>query len=106
MVGASSLDDADNVLIAWMENEEALFRVLERHLVGERLRQGFGEDVDAFIDFSLSVQNRRKSRAGYSLEHHVEALLRARNIKYQRQVVTEGKSKPDFLFPVRRNIRI
>jgi len=51
------------------------------------------------ISFSLSVQNRRKSRAGYSLEHHVEALLKARNIKYARQVITEGKSKPDFLFP-------
>jgi hypothetical protein len=106
----SAKDEADKVLIAWLEREELLFRRLERHIVSDRLKGGFmnGEeaDVDGFIAFSLSVQNRRKSRAGYSLEHHVEALLRARNIKYQRQVVTEGKSKPDFLFPVRRNIRI
>lgn len=96
-------DEADKVLIAWLEREELLFRRLERHIVSDRLKSGFmnGEeaDVDGFIAFSLSVQNRRKSRAGYSLEHHFEALLKARDIEYQRQVVTEGKSKPDFLFP-------
>lgn len=36
-----------------------------------RLKAGFGEngeDVDAFISFSLSVQNRRKSRVGHAFE--------------------------------------
>jgi len=99
LVGASSLDDADNVLIAWMENEEALFRVLERHLVGERLRQGFGEDVDAFIDFSLSVQNRRKSRVGHALENHLEQVFREHDIFCSRGKMTENKAKPDFIFP-------
>jgi EcoRII C terminal len=96
-------DDADKVLMAWLEREELLFRRLERHIVSDRLKTGFmsGDtaDVDGFIAFSLSVQNRRKSRAGYSLEHHIEALLVARGVRYQRQVITEGKSKPDFLFP-------
>jgi hypothetical protein len=99
----NATDQADQVLIAWLEREEMLFRRLERHMVSDRLKTGFmnGEeaDIDGFIAFSLSVQNRRKSRAGYSLEHHVEALLIARSIKFGRQVVTEGKSKPDFLFP-------
>lgn len=96
-------DNADKVLMAWLEREELLFRRLERHIVSDRLETGFMSggtaDVDGFISFSLSVQNRRKSRAGYSLEHHIEALLKARGIQYQRQVITEGKSKPDFLFP-------
>ncbi|KAA0075882.1 restriction endonuclease [Tardiphaga sp. P9-11] len=96
-------DDADLVLMAWLEREELLFRRLERHIVSDRLKTGFMNeeiaDVDGFISFSLSVQNRRKSRAGHSLEHHVNALLTARGIKFERQVVTEGKSKPDFLFP-------
>lgn len=99
----SALDDADKVVMAWLEREEMLFRRLERHIVSDRLKTGFMTDevadVDGFIAFSLSVQNRRKSRAGYSLEHHVEALFKARNLKFERQVTTEGKSKPDFLFP-------
>jgi hypothetical protein len=89
--------------MAWLEREEALFRRLERHIVSERLKAGFvaddSADVDGFIAFSLSVQNRRKSRAGYSLEHHREALFKARDIKFQRGVETENKNKPDFLFP-------
>ncbi|MFN2369176.1 MAG: type II restriction endonuclease [Desulfurivibrionaceae bacterium] len=48
--------------MAWMEREEILFRTMEKHLIGERLSQGFDGDVDSFISFSLSVQNRRKSR--------------------------------------------
>ena len=56
-------------------------------------------DVDGFIAFSLSVQNRRKSRAGYSLENHLEALLTERKIRFQRGIETENKNKPDFLFP-------
>lgn len=92
-------NEPDNVLMAWMEQEELLFRTLERHLIGDRLKQGFNDDVDAFISFSLSVQNRRKSRAGSALENHLECLFTARGIRHSRTAVTEGKAKPDFLFP-------
>lgn len=92
-------DNADALLMAWMEREEALFRTLERHLISDRLEAGFGHDVDAFISFSLSVQNRRKSRVGYALENHLEDLFTKRGIRYSRTGVTENKSKPDFLFP-------
>src|SRR3546814_12473107 len=69
-------DDPDQALMAWMEREEILFRTLERHLVKERLEQGFSaERIEEFIAFSLSVQNRRKSRVGYSLEHHMEVVF-------------------------------
>jgi hypothetical protein len=96
-------DDADGALMGWIEFEEALFRRLERLVVAERLRAGFaaaGEaDVDGFLSFSLSVQNRRKSRMGLSLENHVEAVLGARGIRHERGARTEGNSRPDFLFP-------
>jgi hypothetical protein len=99
----SAFDNADVVLMAWLEREELLFRRLERHIVSERLRSGFmssdSADVDGFIAFSLSVQNRRKSRAGYSLEHHINALFLARKIRFERGVETENRNKPDFLFP-------
>ena len=34
-------DDADTVLMAWLEREELLFRRLERHLVSDRLKTSF-----------------------------------------------------------------
>jgi hypothetical protein len=94
-----SSNDPDNVLLAYMEREEILFRTLEKHIIGERLNQGFNNDVDKFISYSLSVQNRRKSRAGLAFENHLEYIIQSHKIKYSRTPVTENKSKPDFLFP-------
>ncbi|MGH2361830.1 MAG: type II restriction endonuclease, partial [bacterium] len=99
LTGVSSLDDPDIALLAWMDREEKLFRLLERHLVKDRLRAGFGDDVDGFIDFSLGVQNRRKSRAGHALENHLEQIFIQHHVRYARGEVTENRNKPDFLFP-------
>ena len=105
MKEVSAKDDPDSVIIAWMEREEKLFRGLERHLVGQRLKQGFGTDVDEFISFSLSVQNRRKSRAGSALENHLEQIFLAHKLRFVRGAKTEGKSTPDFLFPGQKEYR-
>lgn len=61
--------------------------------------RGGEPDVDGFIGFSLSVQNRRKSRAGRALENHLEAVFTAHSLRYERGAVTERNNKPDFLFP-------
>jgi hypothetical protein len=95
----SPAGDPDAIIIAWMEREEMLFRTLEKHIVGQRLERGFSENVDEFVEFSLSVHNRRKSRVGHALENHLEAIFAARNVRYSRQQVTENRAKPDFLFP-------
>ena len=96
-------DDPDLALLEWMNQEEKLFRRLERHIVTDRLKIGFwsddGADVDGFISFSLGVHNRRKSRAGYAFEHHLAAIFNARGIRHSRTAITENKAKPDFLFP-------
>jgi hypothetical protein len=98
-------DDPDAVLMAWMDREEILFRTLERYLIADRLSKGFsgsvdiGVDVDGFLSFSLSVQNRRKSRVGLALENHLEILFQECGVRYTRAAVTENKAKPDFLFP-------
>ncbi len=101
--GVRAEDGPDAALVAWLDHEEAMFRRLERRIVSERLQQGFiagnTTDVDGFIQFSLSVQNRRKSRMGHSLEHHLGAVFRAFGIRHARGVITENKHKPDFLFP-------
>ena len=97
------LADPDHALLAWMDQEERLFLTYERHIVGERLQHGFVTegvaDVDAFVSYSLQVQNRRKSRAGYALGHHVEALLELHGIRHKREATTEKRNGPDFLFP-------
>lgn len=124
----SPKDQPDLVLMAWMEREEILFRTLERYLIADRLSVGFidpshvaispagflfhpenknidlrkvikGIDVDSFISFSLSVQNRRKSRVGLALENHLELLFLENGLRYSRTAVTENKARPDFIFP-------
>lgn len=92
-------DNPDEVLMKWVEREELLFHTFEKHLVEDRISQGFGNDVDGFFQFALSALNRRKSRAGQALENHVEHLLIPRRIEYDRSKVTENKSRPDFVFP-------
>jgi hypothetical protein len=97
------LDDPDLALVEWMGREEQLFRRLERRVVAERIAAGFmgadGADVEGFLSFSLSVQNRRKARAGQALENHLEAIFVAYGLHHRRGAATENRSKPDFLFP-------
>ncbi|MHC8403747.1 type II restriction endonuclease [Pseudomonas sp. TMB3-21] len=97
---------SDQTIVDWMEHEEKLFRIYERHLVQEQLRSGFGEagdDVDEFISFSLSVQNRRKSRVGHAFEGHLDEIFRLHGLRFQqgrgKGSVTENNSRPDFIFP-------
>lgn len=97
------LNDPDAALLAWIEREEQLFRRLERRIVAERLRAGFAADdtidVDGFLSFSLSVQNRRKARAGAALENHVQVVFQRFDLTFQRGAETENRNRPDFLFP-------
>jgi len=90
--------DPDTAILVMMEREEILFRTLERQLIGEQLRGGFAE-VEDFLKFSLSVQNRRKSRAGSALENHLEHIFARLGLHVDRAPVTEGRARPDFLFP-------
>lgn len=98
----SSRDNPDAALIAWMEREEILFRTLEKHLLGEKLRglvQSGEEDTEPFIKLVQSALQRRKSRAGSALENHLEQVFTENGITYTRTGVTEGNLKPDFIFP-------
>lgn len=91
-------DDIDNAITSWMESEERAFRTLENHVVKQRVDQGF-ESVEDFIGFSLSVHNRRKSRAGHALENHLRHLFNILGIRHDFNEITENKSRPDFIFP-------
>ena len=96
MVDAIGAPDA--ALSDWLNTEDRAFRLFEAHLLASQIEQGFA-DVDAFIRFSLSVQNRRKARAGYALENHLIELFSQLGVSLSYNVVTEHASRPDFIFP-------
>lgn len=100
----SPQDNADSALVEYLDYEEHLFRVLEKSIVEEKLKSGF-DNVDDFIRFSLSVQNRRKTRAGYSLENHLRFIFDSIGIRYSYNEVTENKARPDFILPGIREYR-
>ena len=92
------LANPDKILLDWTDEEYRLFRALEYSRYGDTVSRGFGS-VDDFIILANQVLNRRKSRAGKSLEHHLGAIFDANQIRYTAQGVTEGNKKPDFIFP-------
>ena len=100
----SARDDPDAALMAWVDHEYAMFRRLEARIMGPQLLGGWtaedgSADVDAFLSYSLSVQNRRKARMGKALEHHLEAVFDAWEICCDKQVKTETGKTADFIFP-------
>jgi type II restriction enzyme len=88
----------DRKIIEWTNTEYVLFRAIEHTRYGDKISRGFST-VDDFITMANMVLNRRKSRAGKSLEHHLSAIFDGNDIQYTAQAVTEGNKKPDFLFP-------
>ncbi|WP_461163581.1 type II restriction endonuclease [Arthrobacter sp. R4-81] len=101
---AEPVVDPDETLMRWVSMEHRMFRTLEKHRISESIANGFlgqdgAVDVDAFLKLSLSVHNRRKSRAGLSLEEHISAILSANGVRFEKKAKTEGKKEPDFLFP-------
>lgn len=90
--------DPDKKLIDWNQAEYRLFRALEYARYGNMIKSGFSS-VEEFITTANIVLNRRKSRAGKSLEHHLSAIFEGNNIQFSAQAVTEGNKKPDFIFP-------
>lgn len=97
-------DDPDEQLVMWFEQERLLFSAVERLDVARRIGDGFtlddgSVDVDSFIRVSLSVQNRRKARAGMALENHLREIFLRHDVTFEQGARTELRSKPDFLFP-------
>ena len=93
-----AVTDPDAILLRWTDEEYTLFRELEQSRYGQLVSSGF-KSVDEFVITANQVLNRRKSRAGKSLEHHLSALFDENKIHYTAQGITEGNKRPDFLFP-------
>jgi len=91
-------DTPDSRLIQRRECETSLFYSVERATVLPIVQGGFAS-VEAFIDCANSVTNRRKSRAGQSLELHLKTIFDEEQLPCAHGAVSEGNKKPDFLFP-------
>lgn len=92
------LTDPDKKILDWTEMEYNIFKAVEYSRYGNIVSKGF-PSVDEFVDMANQVLNRRKSRAGKSLEHHLAAIFDGNRLQYEEQVVTEGNKRPDFIFP-------
>ena len=88
----------DAMLIDWTDIEFRIFKALEEHRYMPQIVGGFTQ-IDDFIKMANAVLNRRKSRAGKSLEHHLSALFEGNGLHFTSQAITEGNKKPDFIFP-------
>ena len=88
----------DEILLNWVDTEYRLFRLMEEKVYAEVMSKPFG-NIDNFVQVANEVLNRRKSRAGKSLEHHLADIFTRNELIFEEQAVTEDNKKPDFLFP-------
>jgi type II restriction enzyme len=88
----------DDVLLGWLDTEYTLFRYMEEKVYSDITTKPF-PNIDAFVAMANEVLNRRKSRAGKSLEHHLADIFVHNKLIFEEQVITEENKKPDFVFP-------
>lgn len=87
----------DDQLIGLVRTEYELFKRVESVLCLDQISQKFAA-IDQFLEVAQSILQRRKSRAGKSLENHVEYLLREARLPFERQSTVDG-TRPDILIP-------
>ena len=90
--------EPDKILLSWIDTEYKLFHYFEERFYQPTYSSPF-KDCQSLIDFSNEILNRRKSRAGKSLEHHLSKIFTTAQLRFDEQKVTEGNKKPDFIFP-------
>ena len=103
MDGCGSID-ADSQIVRWVDIEYDLYRRVEEvHYAAVTLEPL--QSVEAVVSIGLEITNRRKARAGKSLEHHLSRIFEERGLSFTPQARTEGKKKPDFIFPSEEDYR-
>ncbi|MEO9805490.1 MAG: type II restriction endonuclease [Reichenbachiella sp.] len=90
--------DPDKIILGWLDAEYDLFKTIENDRYSDLIKNPFGS-VEDLVNVANTILNRRKSRAGRSLEHHLEEVFNTFQLAFESQVVTENNKKPDFLFP-------
>ena len=88
----------DDILLRWVDTEYDLFKCMEEKVYADVISKPF-QSLDDFVKMANEVLNRRKSRAGKSLEHHLACIFSHNELVFEEQAITEDNKKPDFLFP-------
>jgi hypothetical protein len=88
----------DEALVRWMTAEYQLFRMAERRICQPDIARPF-RDVDDFLETAARIMNRRKARAGRSLENHVAEVLTSAGIPHDMRPDLDGR--PDVVIPGR-----
>lgn len=78
----------DDLLLKWIDTEFSLFRYIENNRYKNFIEKPFSS-VEELIKIANTILNRRKSRAGHSLENHLSHIFDTRRIPYSSQAVTE-----------------
>ena len=88
----------DDTLLNWLGAEFDLFKTIENDRYSTRIQMPF-RTVEELVECANTILNRRKSRAGKSLEHHLSEIFIKSALNFEMQVVTEENKRPDFIFP-------
>lgn len=88
----------DREILGWLDAEFQLFKSIENNRYSKRIQTPF-KTVEELIETANSILNRRKSRAGKSLEHHLSEVFRLNDLPFENQAVSEQNKRPDFIFP-------
>jgi len=67
-------NDADRIILKWTDAEYQLFRGLEEKIYHPVFSKPF-DNCQSLVEFANTILNRRKSRAGKSLEHHLAEIF-------------------------------
>jgi type II restriction enzyme len=92
------LSQPDKELLKWLDAEFQLFKVLENDRYSKTITTPFAS-VEDLITTANTILNRRKARAGKSLEHHLSEIFSRYKLHFSNQAFTEDNKRPDFLFP-------
>ncbi len=90
--------DYDKTILSWVDMEYSIFKFLENDRYKQYIEKPF-ESVEDLVIVANTILNRRKSRAGHSLENHLAFIFDENKIPYSAQAVTEQNKRPDFIFP-------
>ena len=92
------INDPDRELTSWIDTEYKLFKAIEDRIY-QPLTSKPADNVENLVAVANMILNRRKSRAGKSLEHHLARTFDICDLNYSAQKETENHNKPDFIMP-------
>lgn len=102
--GNTIVSNPDKILLKWLDAEYQLFKLIELEVYSEKIKTPF-KSVEELVTIANTILNRRKSRAGKSLELHLAKVFTTYNLDFSAQATTEDNKKPDFIFPSEKSYR-